>query len=440
MRDRAAQLRVDLAVDRLRVDHPLEEPRRGAVDEALELGDAERRLGAAARRARCGCVRRVRTLERVQRARESALPSRSRTRSPRRPGVRRRRAARARAGARARSAPSRAARSAATAAGAASSAATSSRGEERDDLVPERARLARAAVVAGRLAREVDPPRRARARRVEEVAVAARPGRAARGARASVRRARGARRRRGTATRDRAAAGGPPRGRARRRSRSGACARAAGRARRRGPARRRRATHLGPLERGDDLLGRQRLLRAALQPRSSPSRRMTRSCARMSSREASPTGGASRPYAARSIEAARPRDGVERRRRRTQRLEQRAAAARRAVGSSPPRPASGSWTARPRRRPSRKSTLCAREPGVRRAQERVELGPAAAEPGEAEQAEQGLAVAPSCRGGRRTSSAYGTPSVPSAVSSGARQRSSDGQTIADLLRRRARRG
>src|SRR5439155_17806637 len=44
--------------------------------------------------------------------------------------------------------------------------------EERDDLVPERARLARAPLVARRLADEVEAVRRARAGRVEEVAVA----------------------------------------------------------------------------------------------------------------------------------------------------------------------------------------------------------------------------------------------------------------------------
>ena len=43
--------------------------------------------------------------------------------------------------------------------------------EERLHVVPERARLARAAVVVGRLAHEIEPLRGARARRVEEVAV-----------------------------------------------------------------------------------------------------------------------------------------------------------------------------------------------------------------------------------------------------------------------------
>ncbi len=48
---------------------------------------------------------------------------------------------------------------------------TSSASNNDRDVVPERARLARAAVVVGRLAHEIEPPRGARARRVEEVAV-----------------------------------------------------------------------------------------------------------------------------------------------------------------------------------------------------------------------------------------------------------------------------
>ena len=47
--DLAAQERVGLGVDRLRVDDALEEPRRRAVDEALELGRAERRARAELR-------------------------------------------------------------------------------------------------------------------------------------------------------------------------------------------------------------------------------------------------------------------------------------------------------------------------------------------------------------------------------------------------------
>src|SRR5439155_3779548 len=44
MRDAAAQARIDLRVDRARIDHPVEEPHRGAVGEPLELRDRVRRL------------------------------------------------------------------------------------------------------------------------------------------------------------------------------------------------------------------------------------------------------------------------------------------------------------------------------------------------------------------------------------------------------------
>src|SRR5207248_933395 len=44
VRDRAAQLRVHLLVDRARIEEPLDEPGGRAVREALELGDVERPL------------------------------------------------------------------------------------------------------------------------------------------------------------------------------------------------------------------------------------------------------------------------------------------------------------------------------------------------------------------------------------------------------------
>src|SRR5207247_7023342 len=46
VRDAALELRVDLGVDRLRVEIPLDEPGGRAVGKALELGDAERIAGA----------------------------------------------------------------------------------------------------------------------------------------------------------------------------------------------------------------------------------------------------------------------------------------------------------------------------------------------------------------------------------------------------------
>ena len=124
VRDRAAQLRVDLGVDRPRVEQPVDEPRGRAVGEALELGHVEARPLAEVlehermrERASAGRTR--------QRAVEAPLPAvreRERARVARR---RRPRARRAPAAARARSAPRRSATSAPTA------AAASSRGARR---------------------------------------------------------------------------------------------------------------------------------------------------------------------------------------------------------------------------------------------------------------------------------------------------------------------
>ena len=169
VRHRAALHRVRLRVDRPRGEEPLEEPGGGAVGEALELGHRER--GARGELLEHERVREpCRPVEGAQcalepprpavRARESLRclrvvscelgerpqpltlgrrvlerPGQGRERPPPRPaphvvGV-----------------------------------------EERLDVVPERARLARAAVVVRGLAHEIEPLRGARARRVEEVAV-----------------------------------------------------------------------------------------------------------------------------------------------------------------------------------------------------------------------------------------------------------------------------
>ena len=117
--------------------------------------------------------------------------------------------------------------------------ATSSGSKHGAHVVPERARLARAAVVGRRLAHEHEPLRRAGARGVEEVAVAARPDRARRAGRAALVEPAPARRR-GTGTAPLAAAACPARDPARRPPRSDASARAAGRARRPVRSRRRR--------------------------------------------------------------------------------------------------------------------------------------------------------------------------------------------------------
>src|SRR5205823_12132396 len=44
VRNRAAQSCIDTRIDALRIDQTLEEPDRGAIRKALQLGDAERRL------------------------------------------------------------------------------------------------------------------------------------------------------------------------------------------------------------------------------------------------------------------------------------------------------------------------------------------------------------------------------------------------------------
>ena len=171
VRDRPAQHRIDDCVDRLRRHDALEQPRGGAVGEALQLGDAERRLRAeprqqgvvrdacvAAERRACACEPAAPVVRVGQRARLFGL----------RDGELCQRAHRSRS------------------VGAASSPqvsadsglrevarATSSSSKTVGDLFPERARLAWRAVVGRRLADEVEPARRARARGVEEVAVAA---------------------------------------------------------------------------------------------------------------------------------------------------------------------------------------------------------------------------------------------------------------------------
>ena len=173
MRDLPAQHRVGLGVDRLRVDEPLDQPGRRAVDEALELGRAE---GRACRetldRGRVAQARRP--VERAARAAEPACPAvrvGQRDGEVGRVGIGRERGQRPQPLAHGRRLvdrqrqlrerpPSRRARHV-------------RRVEDGRDVVPERARLQRRAVVGRRLADEAEPPRGARAGRVEEVAVAA---------------------------------------------------------------------------------------------------------------------------------------------------------------------------------------------------------------------------------------------------------------------------
>ena len=162
---------VDLGVDRLRVEQTIDEPRRRAVGHALELGDGEGRPGAERFEH-----------DRVTKARRSVLGS-SCAVEPALPAVRardpvglgrlvagdgRERAQPLAVGRRVLEAPRQLRE-------------PPPRGrpldlvarEEGADLLPEGARLLGAALVGRGLAHEVQAPRRPRAGRVEEVAVAA---------------------------------------------------------------------------------------------------------------------------------------------------------------------------------------------------------------------------------------------------------------------------
>ena len=166
--DLPAEQRIGLGVDLLRIDHTVDEPGRGAVRETLELGcgeDRPRGKPVEHRRARqlgrsveggASAVEparpSVRRRERVRIVRVVDGQSRNGTqtlalarRSLERPGQARERP------------PARGARDVACL-------------EECANVVPERARLPRDAVVGRRLADEHEPLRRPRARRVEQVA------------------------------------------------------------------------------------------------------------------------------------------------------------------------------------------------------------------------------------------------------------------------------
>ena len=110
---------------------------------------------------------------------------------------------------------------------------------------------------------------------------------------------------------------------------------------------------------------------------------------RRSSRELSPTGGCSSPYALRSMRAASARTAST-----------GSSASRSSASAGNGRPCSfspssttrsGACTARPRSRPSTKSTFAPLDAGERRAEEAEELAARAAEPREAQQRGQRLA-------------------------------------------------
>ena len=225
--------------------------------------------------------------------------------------------------------------------------------EQRGRVVPERARLERRAVVGRRLADEIEPSRRPRAGGVEEVAVAAdRVGPLEPRARA-----RGGGRRRGTASRCRAAAGRPPRARARRPS-SKRRVRAREEVEHGDPSglARRRPGSLEPGERVEQLVAAERpptassaveLVEQLGQPPRSE-RRSRRGCV-AGRRRLEAVGG---PH--HRLERARGRRRAATAASRSSRSATSGASRSRSVSSST---RAGASTARPRSRPSTKSTL-----------------------------------------------------------------------------------
>ena len=159
---------------------------------------------------------------------------------------------------------------------------------------------------------------------------------------------------------------------------------------------------------------------------SSPSRRLTVSYVRRSSLDSSPTGGPSSPYALRSMRAASSRTAS------TGSAASRSSAS---PGTGPPRSFSDLLDDALRRldRPSAQPPFdevdrAALETREGRAQEAEQVAARSAEPGEAEHRVERVTERRLRRAARSPSTEYGTPSVPSTVSSGARQRSMLGQT------------
>ena len=170
MHDLPPEHRVGLGVDRLGIDHALHEPGRRAVGETLELGRREHRL-ARHRLQDGGAGESRRAIEGMTGALEPSRPPVRRSELLRPRGVVDRQARqRAQTLALARRRVQRPGE-------AGQRAATSRAGDlggrvERTDVVPERARLARYALVARSLANENKTARRSSAGGVEEIAVA----------------------------------------------------------------------------------------------------------------------------------------------------------------------------------------------------------------------------------------------------------------------------
>ena len=360
----------------------------------------------------------------------AAAPSRSRARARAPLGSSAARARRRRAAARARSARASSGHVSAESGRRVVQRATSSARRARASLVPERARLARRAVVGRGLADEVEPPRRARARRVEEVAVArdlvglASRALAERPARVVVEE-------RGACVAPRERSLLEPEheddleaARARAQEVEDRDAARLAAARDRGPVVRSSApTSSSARERAAELAPAFELVERAADGRFVRAQVERASLVRPEGLE--PVGGAE--HRARRARAA----AFERRR--------RGRGAPRAIGNgcaaqaaaSPPRRASGALIARPRRRPSRKSACARGEARVRRAQEAEELAArrrrarrsGAARGARGRTASARAEAAPRSRTGRRARRAPSRAARASARAPGRRSRS-----------------
>ncbi len=347
MHHRAPQDRIGLGVDLLRVDHAFHEPRRRAVGEALELRGGEDLLRRERRDDRIS-TERGRAIERRPRAIEASRPV---VRSGQRvrallvvcgePDERAEPLARARR---------RLERPRERREGSASRRALHVRRvEQRPDVLPERARLARHALVSRRLAHEDEPPCRTRARRVEEIAVTGDSvgtleAAAELGTELVAREVARAGRVAGTSL---------PRARARTRPRTSASSPARGRGRRRGPSPGSRARPAFARALRARPPGRSRRLRPRPQTARRAFARLHGTRARRSGRRRSSaaTRAPMRCAPSRRVTAGPRQPGC------------RLPETRRAAGTGAPRSRSlssstraGSATARPRKRPSTKST------------------------------------------------------------------------------------
>ena len=313
--------------------------------------------------------------------------------------------------------------------------------EQRDHLVPERARLARAALVGGRLAHERQPAASRACRRCRRGSGRARPGRGARAGRRRTGRARRARRRRGTARPGRGAAASLLEAEqehgleaARPRARE---VEHRDRPRSRAPPRRTSPRSSAATTSSGDELAAEALPAVELVEQLARSRRGRAGRRARPRRPAAPRDrarfAASRPPATRTASTGPAAE------RRSSSGGSGCPSRRRIVSSSTTSPGGDRASAQP---PFEEVDVRAREAGEGRAEERVEVAAAALLPGEAEQREQRLPErrlaeperGPRPRTGCRACRARSRPARASARRTGRRARSPP----AGCPRRRAR--